>query len=150
MPVGPAVAPRWPGDEVLHRFDELLGLGVLGQHAGYTRLESGLHGVNGGMRGEEVSTQQQIPMSPPVALRPEFNLIAQVNGRALMDAFETVRSEHPELLLNDDELRQWLETDILPEIPTGEARPLWLTIESPRVGVKKLKAHVAVNLVVNP
>lgn len=78
------------------------------------------------------------------------NLIAQVNGRALMDAFETVRSEHPELLLNDDELRQWLETDILPEIPAGKARPLWLTIESPRVGVKKLKAHVAVNLVVNP
>lgn len=104
----------------------------------------------GSIQGEEVSTQQQIPMSPPVALRPDFNLIAQVNGRALMDAFDTVRSEHPELLLNDDELRQWLETDILPEIPTGEARPLWLTIESPRVGVKKLKAHVAVNSVVNP
>jgi hypothetical protein len=85
-----------------------------------------------------------------VALRPDFNLIAQVNGRTLMQAFEVVRSGHPELLLNDDELRQWLDTDTIPVIPTGEPRPLWLTIESPRVGVKKLKAHVAVNVVVNP
>ncbi len=89
-------------------------------------------------------------MGPPVALRPDFNLIAQVNGRSLMDAFDAAREAHPELLLNDDELRQWLDTDIMPEIPSGEARPLWLTIESPRVGVKKLKAHVAVNVVLNP
>ena len=32
----------------------------------------------------------------------------------------------------------------------AEARPLWLTIESPRVGIDKLKAHVAVNVVAGP
>ena len=88
------------------------------------------------------------PAMKPVVVQSSFNLIAQVSGPELMEAFEAVRREQPELLLNDDELRDWLDTGVLPTIPSGEARPLWLTLESPRVGVRKLKAHVALNIVV--
>ena len=73
-------------------------------------------------------------------------VIGQIDGRAVMRAFQRVRAEHPEVLLTDDEIRAWLETGNVPAIPPGEARPLWLTIESPRVDAKKLKAHVAVDV----
>ena len=77
-------------------------------------------------------------------------MIGQVDGSAIMGRLQELREQHPELLLTDDEIRVWLETGIAPTIPPGEARTLWLTIKSPRVGIDKLKAYVPVQIVSGP
>jgi hypothetical protein len=84
---------------------------------------------------------------PAFAGRERSLLIGQVDGRAIVSRFQALRQQHPELLLTDNEICTWLETGEVPAIPRNEARPLWLTIESPRVGIDKLQAHVAVHIV---
>ena len=71
-----------------------------------------------------------------------------VDGNAVLRHLSELQRDHPELLLTDDEIRSWLATGIAPAIPPGEVRTLWLTLESPRVGIKKLKAHVPVKIMV--
>jgi hypothetical protein len=73
-------------------------------------------------------------------------LSGTVDAAVILAEFEELESEHPELLLTDDEIRVWLDTGEAPVIPPGELRTLWLTMESPRVGVDRLKAHVPMEL----
>jgi hypothetical protein len=73
-------------------------------------------------------------------------LSGAVDAAAIMEKFEELENEHPELLLTDDEIRVWLDAGTAPDIPEGEIRALWLTVASPRIGVDKLEAHVPMEL----
>ena len=94
---------------------------------------------------------------PPVPLRllakprsapaGRTRVIAQLSEREILRPLSELLEDHPEIFLTDDETRNWLETGIVPPIPPSESRTLWLTIESPRVGLDKLKAHVPVQVV---
>ncbi|MFQ5767568.1 MAG: FG-GAP repeat domain-containing protein [Acidobacteriota bacterium] len=115
------------------------------------RLSSG-DGARAGRRGRQAlpGPGGRLPMPDDPARRKPPSFMAQVDGQAILDAFGRIRPAHPELLLTDDEIRDWLATGVAPAVPDGKTRTLWLTLETPRVGILKLTAHLPLGLRAGP